>query len=402
MTAQTPLNPGDPNVVASAYTNNFPMASRHPRSMRSTAAPTGSISSTLAATGTLAQVGGTLGVDATSQAAFDIGQNAVAYLTNGATPTTLFTVDLGTGAASPLGVIGAGLTGHRAGDRDPNPRELAVRAGRAGHVAATGSSPTPPARSSAPIAISGLVGGDTIVGIDFRPANGHLYGLGSRGRLYDINPTTGAASQVGAGPISLSGTRFGVDFNPAVDRLRVVSDTDENLRINPDTGVAIVDTPLAYDAADPNSAQTPTWSPVAYTGQPGEQRRRPWPSCSASTAPWTSSCATPTPTAGVLSTVGPLGVDASAVAGFDISPRRAAFALLNVGGIIGLYQINTATGAATPSGRSEPADPSPTSRSARPTRWPPSRCRTRSARRSAPRSRSPPPTSPATTPGPSR
>jgi hypothetical protein len=42
--------------------------------------------------------------------------------------------------------------------------------------------------------ITGLVGGDTIQGIDFRPATGQLYGLGSGNRLYTINTTTGAAS----------------------------------------------------------------------------------------------------------------------------------------------------------------------------------------------------------------
>lgn len=45
------------------------------------------------------------------------------------------------------------------------------------------------------VPITGLIGGDVIVGIDFRPATGQLYGLGSvGGRLYTITPTTGAAT----------------------------------------------------------------------------------------------------------------------------------------------------------------------------------------------------------------
>src|SRR5437899_9177453 len=51
--------------------------------------------------------------------------------------------------------------------------------------------------------MTGLVGGDTIVGIDFRPATGQLFALGSTSRLYTIDytssPTTAAATPVGNG-----------------------------------------------------------------------------------------------------------------------------------------------------------------------------------------------------------
>ena len=78
-----------------------------------------------------------------------------------------------------------------------------------------------------PVAITGLVGGETIVGIDRRPANGGLYGVSSANRVYFINSTTGAATQVGAdGAFTLNGTSFGFDFNPTVDRIRVTSNVD--------------------------------------------------------------------------------------------------------------------------------------------------------------------------------
>src|SRR5678809_110495 len=35
---------------------------------------------------------------------------------------------------------------------------------------------------------------EAIVGIDFRPSNGQLYALTNAGRLYTLNPATGAAS----------------------------------------------------------------------------------------------------------------------------------------------------------------------------------------------------------------
>ena len=37
--------------------------------------------------------------------------------------------------------------------------------------------------------ITGLQAGETILGIDFRPATGELYALGSNSRLYTINPS---------------------------------------------------------------------------------------------------------------------------------------------------------------------------------------------------------------------
>ena len=87
------------------------------------------------------------------------------------------------------------------------------------------------------IAITGLQGGESILAIDVRPATQALYALGSTSRLYVINPSTGAATQVGsAGAFTLSGTSFGMDFNPVVDRIRVVSDTEQNLRLNPNDG----------------------------------------------------------------------------------------------------------------------------------------------------------------------
>src|SRR5688572_3899242 len=59
--------------------------------------------------------------------------------------------------------------------------------------------------------VSGLQPNETIVGIDFRPATGELFALGSSSRLYTLNPANGAATQVGAGPFAptLNGFSFG-------------------------------------------------------------------------------------------------------------------------------------------------------------------------------------------------
>jgi len=76
------------------------------------------------------------------------------------------------------------------------------------------------------VPITGLQPGETVLGIDFRPATGQLYGLGSSSRLYVISPVTGRASPVGAGfAPPLNGAAFGFDFDPTTDRIRVVADS---------------------------------------------------------------------------------------------------------------------------------------------------------------------------------
>ena len=97
--------------------------------------------------------------------------------------------------------------------------------------------------------ISGLPAGVSLRGIDFRPATGELYGVGSDSVVYRVSRVT--AKAVAEGPASttpLRGRFFGVDFNPTVDRIRVTSDADQNLRLHPDTGALVMsDTDLNPD-----------------------------------------------------------------------------------------------------------------------------------------------------------
>ncbi|HEX4844215.1 MAG TPA: DUF4394 domain-containing protein, partial [Limnobacter sp.] len=94
------------------------------------------------------------------------------------------------------------------------------------------------------VAITGVMSGDTLLGMDFRPRDGQLYAVarstpGNGGRLYTINTSTGAATAVATltaavgstyTTIDPAATSFGVDFNPAADALRVISNTGQNLR----------------------------------------------------------------------------------------------------------------------------------------------------------------------------
>ncbi|MBC7815844.1 MAG: DUF4394 domain-containing protein, partial [Planctomycetaceae bacterium] len=197
-------------------------------------------------------------------------------------------------------------------------------------------------------AITGLVGGETIEGIDFRAATGQLFALSSGGRLYTIDPTTAVATQVGSdGAFTLSGAEFGIDFNPVPDRIRVVSDLDQNLRLNPNDGtLTLADGALAYAIGDANVGANPNIVAAAYTNS--------FVGATATTLYGIDSnldilVTQAPPNAGTLNTVGALGINVTDVAGFDIQPSgNTAFATLTTNGTTSaLYSINLATGAAT-------------------------------------------------------
>jgi hypothetical protein len=115
-------------------------------------------------------------------------------------------------------------------------------------------------------AITGLPAGVTLKGIDFRPATGDLYGVGSDSVVYRVNPKTGIA--VAEGPAftpALRGKSFGVDFNPTVDKIRVVSEDRQNLRLNVDEGTVLSadadlnpGTPMVVGAGYTNSSFSAT------------------------------------------------------------------------------------------------------------------------------------------------
>ena len=122
-------------------------------------------------------------------------------------------------------------------------------------------------------AITGLVEGETILGIDYRVQDGLLYGVGSLGGVYSFEGTAG--TRVSQLTVALEGTAFGVDFNPVADRLQILSDTGQNLShdlqlgldvdVDPATvdGETVVDVTLAYPATA--NAVAGVAAVIAYT-----------------------------------------------------------------------------------------------------------------------------------------
>src|SRR5262245_3872382 len=226
-------------------------------------------------------------------------------------------------------------------------------------------------------AITGLAMGDTLVGIDFRPQNGLLYGLGIGGgpagsaTLYAISARTGQATAIGApiafvdasgNPLPITGSNFGFDFNPTVDRIRVTTDTGLNFRINPNNGAPVDGNTgaLGTQPDGPINGATATVDASAYTNNQPNVTVTTLYSLSAATDQLfiQNPPNNGTQTLPISITLNGNPLDFSAANGFDIPAginvttsnavaSGSGLALLTVGGITGEYSIDLTTGAAT-------------------------------------------------------
>jgi hypothetical protein len=221
------------------------------------------------------------GINTATAGAAAMGEG-LAVLTSGGI-ARLYRVNLTTGAATLRGDLG-GI----------NAIDLAVVNTRAAAFALTQNGSqlirfgvaTP--MMSATATISGVTAGETLVGIDLRPANGVLYALGidganDRGTLYRLEPqsmgTTAVATAIGTpgqiafvdasgAAVDLSNISHGLDFNPTVDRLRIVDSSGLNFRINPDTGAPVDGDTVAAGTNPDAMIQAPLGTQlagVAYT-----------------------------------------------------------------------------------------------------------------------------------------
>ena len=205
--------------------------------------------------------------------------------------------------------------------------------------------------------ITGVGVGEEVVGIDFRPFTGELYALtgdlGSTGRLYTVNPVSGAASALTlVGVLTNITARAGMDFNPVavagVNALRIVTHERDNYRL---TFVGTTAT-VNYDGKlnTTNVVAGTNAIAAAYLNNRGGL---PGAGGTGGTTLYVIDADTDSlyvqnpPNNGTLVDAKPLGVNAGSAGGFDIDTlNNKAYAVLEVG-TVGLYEINLATGAAT-------------------------------------------------------
>jgi hypothetical protein len=241
--------------------------------------------------------------------------------------------------------------------------------------------PVNPAVITSPITIAGLNAGDTLVGIDYRPQNGFLYGLGFNAgagtvQLYAISPrgafaepigTTGTFVNAGGTAVPITGTKFGFDFSPLTDRIRVVNDAGQNFRIDPNSG-AFVDGDLGGAANSVTGLNMDGAINGPVTGVDGAAYTNNAPNATVTTLYTLSGTShalyvqnpsiSGTQSNTLPITLGGAALNFTGSNGFDIpegvnvttsgAPATGqAFAALTVGGTTGLYRIELSTGVAT-------------------------------------------------------
>ncbi|MCM5528146.1 DUF4394 domain-containing protein [Parasegetibacter sp. NRK P23] len=276
---------------------------------------------------------GALKVNFSGVAAFDISPDnkvSIAALTTNS-GTGLYFIDVNTGKATMVTKIAQAVIG------------LAIQSAPVAYAtdASNGLIIFNPMMPSYMVSkpATGIATGDKIVGLDFRPANSQLYALGSTGRIYTVNTSNAAFTQVGnVFATALMGTEFGFDFNPTVDRIRLVSNMGQNLRLNPNDGtVAMVDgmlnpgTPAVTAAAYTNNFAGATTTTLFVVDAAAGKLFKQDP-----------------PNNGTLVEIGTLGGMFNGSNGFDIGGRTGmAYAVLTSGTATGIYSINLTTGRAT-------------------------------------------------------
>lgn len=277
---------------------------------------------------------GNLTQDIGSGVSFDISPNNTALAVGKiADSTKLYAIDLTSGKTSLAGKFVQG-TGIRSIAIPTYPVAYAVDNDRNLLI----FNPMPAQTTFYTRAITGIQTGENILGMDIRPATGQLYALGSTNRLYLINMATGAATLVGNGPlnVALSGSNFGVDFNPVTDVLHVISNIGQHLTFNLTTNSASSETAIpvsnnitaiAYNNNFRNASATTLYAIDQATNKLFTQNQA----------------------TSVLTAVGDLKIEISAMNGFDIAytAQDFAYAIFTVAGKTNLYSLSLTTGLAT-------------------------------------------------------
>jgi hypothetical protein len=191
------------------------------------------------------------------------------------------------------------------------------------------------------VAVSGLVAGEVLDGIDFRTQTGQFFAVAFNSathvaRLGTINLSTGAFTAVGAAINLASGSTVSLNTNPVTDRMTLITDTGVNLSINPN------------DAAV--SAQTSIGAGVDISGIAYSNNFKGALSTTLFGIDATSDQLVTINTAtGAVTAVGlGLGIgNVAAVGGLAIQSDGNVLANATVAGVSALFSVNLNTGVAT-------------------------------------------------------
>lgn len=174
--------------------------------------------------------------------------------------------------------------------------------------------------------------GDALIGIDFRPSDHALYGVGKGGNIYKIDASTAQATKVGKLTVTIDGGYWDIDFNSAGDTLRIITDKGQNLR----QGFSLTG-PSGSTFKDPTLSRRNV-AALGYSGSTGlgiDTGKRQIVTVNGSSGNVAGlSAANVFPSLSTASN----GLDASG---------STAFAVVNINHYHTLYQVNTSNGSVT-------------------------------------------------------
>jgi hypothetical protein len=203
------------------------------------------------------------------------------------------------------------------------------------------------------VSVTGLASSESLVDLDFRNTDNKLYAATSTGKIYVINPNTGAATADGS---SVGKATQAIDFNPVANRLRMVGNANDNYRLTvnstpvPTTstkGEVIPDGAFAYATGDTNFGKIPMLTAAAYTNSYNDSATGTVPGNAATTLYTIDSAAdtlvenTVSPAFSTLVTRAKLGVDVgTGLTGFDIAGASDAYLTGVTNNRTTLYRVN--------------------------------------------------------------
>lgn len=219
-----------------------------------------------------------------------------------------------------------------------------------------------PSSLTSTLNVTGLTTGDELLSIDYRPANGKLYGLvrnGTDGKVVVIDPANGSVSssktitQSSANFVFSTVKSFNIDFNPAVDKLRVVSagggSAGDSYVVDVDTGV-ITPNANALVSAMGSTNDATNIQQLAYTNSFASTIRPTTSTALFDIDATNNKLVLQNTTTSALTDVGLLGGGLLSYGGFDVAGgdngARLLAARTSGSGPFTLFDVSLSTGAA--------------------------------------------------------
>jgi hypothetical protein len=196
------------------------------------------------------------------------------------------------------------------------------------------------------VKVSGVDG--KLLGIDWRPSDGMLYGLFADGAVATIDAMSGKATKIETlKSVPPGGATVTADFNPVADAFRIMGSDGTNLRTKIVGGAVATDKPHAFAADDMHKDTMPMVVAGAYSNAMKGAEKTGLYTIEARNG--VLAVQNP-PNDGTQKSIGKLGVDVSGGAAFDIlsDGKGGNTAYLAAGGK--LYTVDIMTGKAMEAG----------------------------------------------------